>query len=238
VISTVPLLRDELGLDCVIANGENSAGGKGITEKIARELFDAGVDVITGGNHTFQHREVYPYLDAEPRILRPLNYPAGAPGHGVATVGNVTVVNLIGRTFMPAAYDDPFAAADMALKAVSPGQVVVVDFHAEATSEKQAMGWYLDGRVALVVGTHTHVPTADARLLPKGTAYCTDAGMCGARDSVIGDQTEAVLQRFLTQLPTRLPAADGAAVVNGVMVEVDQTTGRAASIKRCDRQVE
>lgn len=237
VAATVPRLRAELGLDYVIANCENAAGGKGITERIAVELFEAGVDILSGGNHTFQHREVYPYLDQEPRILRPLNYPAGVPGHGLATIANLTVVNIIGRTFMPASYDDPFAAVDAALAGLPAGMAVVVDVHAEATSEKQAMGWHLAGRAALVVGTHTHVPTADARLLPGGTAYCTDAGMCGARDSVIGDEVGAVLQRFRTQLPTRLPPAEGPAVVNGVVVEIDETTGRATAITRCDHQV-
>jgi calcineurin-like phosphoesterase len=139
---------------------------------------------------------------------------------------------------MPAAYRDPFEAVDQALATLPPGQVVVVDVHAEATSEKQAMGWYLDGRAALVVGTHTHVPTADARLLHKGTAYCTDAGMCGARDSVIGDDTSSVIRRFLTQLPTRLPAADGPAILGGVLVDIDETTGRATAVTRCDTFVE
>ncbi len=236
VVASVPRLRRELALDYVVVNGENVSGGRGILPQVADDLFLAGVDIISGGNHTFQHRDIYPYLDATPAILRPINYPPGAPGHGVASCGDLTVINIIGRTFMGSDYDDPFRAADAALSRVRDGQFVLVDFHAEATSEKQAMGWYLDGRVTAVVGTHTHVPTADQRLLPKGTAFCTDAGMCGARDSIIGDDVEAVLSRFLTQMPTRLPAARGGeAMINGVIVEADDATRRATSITRCDR---
>jgi metallophosphoesterase (TIGR00282 family) len=150
----------------------------------------------------------------------------------------LTVINLIGRTFMGSDYDDPFRAADALVSSAKAGNAVLVDFHAEATSEKQALGWYLDGRASAVIGTHTHVPTADQRILPRGTAYCTDAGMCGARDSVIGDEVDAVLQRFLTQMPTRLPAADGTAVINGVLVEIDDSTGRAKSIVRSDHVVD
>ncbi len=235
VIASVPRLRRELALDYVVVNGENVSGGRGILPQVADDLFMAGVDIISGGNHTFQHRDIYPYLDATPAILRPINYPPGAPGHGVASCGDLTVINIIGRTFMGSDYDDPFRAADAALSRVKEGQFVLVDFHAEATSEKQAMGWYLDGRVTAVVGTHTHVPTADQRLLPRGTAFCTDAGMCGARDSIIGDDVEAVLQRFLTQMPTRLPAAKGQGMINGVVVEADDVTRQAISIVRCDR---
>ncbi len=238
VTDLVPGLRDELALDYVVVNGENSAGGRGITSAIAEDLFGCGVDIISGGNHTFQVREVYPYLDDEPRVLRPFNYPPGAPGHGIASAGKLTVVNLIGRVFMGSDYDDPFRAAPRALEQVPDGNAVFVDFHAEATSEKQALAWYLDGKVAAFVGTHTHVPTADARILPGGTAYCTDAGMCGARDSVIGDDRHAVVSRFLTQMPTRLPAADGPAQVNGVLVTIDETTQRATHIERVDRWVD
>ena len=203
----------------------------------ADELFQCGVDLISGGNHTFQHRELYPYLDETPGITRPLNYPPGAPGHGVATSGSLTLINVIGRTFMAAEYDDPFRAVDGALAHVPGDQFVLVDLHAEATSEKVAMGWYLDGRVTAVVGTHTHVPTADTRVLPNGTAYCSDAGMCGAYDSIIGDEIEAVLSRFLTQMPTRLPAAKGTVQLNGLLIEADDTTRRATNIVRCDRMV-
>ncbi|HMO54086.1 MAG TPA: TIGR00282 family metallophosphoesterase, partial [Tepidiformaceae bacterium] len=186
VVRTVPRLRRELRLDYVVANGENCSGGKGLLPRHADELFAAGIDVITGGNHTFQHRDLYPYLESTPGITRPLNYPPGAPGSGIAEAGDLTVINLIWRGFMSADYDDPFRAVDEALQKTPANRFIVVDLHAEATSEKQAMGWHLDGRVTFVVGTHTHVPTADQRVLPHGTAYCTHAGMCGARDSVIG----------------------------------------------------
>jgi hypothetical protein len=236
VMAIVPRARRELDLDYVVVNAENVSGGRGILPAVADELFACGVDIISGGNHTFQHREVYRYLDETPAMLRPINYPPGAPGHGVATVRDLAVVNIIGRTFMGSDYDDPFRAADAAIARLDrEHQFILVDFHAEATSEKQALGWYLDGRVTAVVGTHTHVPTADNRLLPKGTAYCSDAGMCGARDSVIGDEVEAVLQRFLTQMPTRLPAAKGTPMVNGLVIEADDATHRAISIERYDR---
>jgi metallophosphoesterase (TIGR00282 family) len=237
VVKTVPRLRRELNLDYVVANGENCSGGKGLTPRHADELFNCGIDVITGGNHTFQHRDLYPYLESTPGITRPLNYPEGAPGTGIAHAGELTVINLIGRAFMPADYDDPFRAVDEALKTVSSNRFILVDLHAEATSEKQAMGWHLDGRVTFVVGTHTHVATADQRLLAHGTAYCTDAGMCGARNSVIGDDITAVLSRFRTQMPTRLIPAEGEAILNGVLIEADNTTRRATSIERCDTVV-
>lgn len=238
VTNSVPRLRDQLRLDYLVVNGENVAGGRGITAKIADELFDCGVDVISGGNHTFQYRDVYPYLDETEAILRPANYPPGAPGHGMVELPGLTVINLIGRTFMGSDYDDPFRAADTLIASARAGNAVMVDFHAEATSEKQALGWYLDGRASFVVGTHTHVPTADQRILPRGTAYCSDAGMCGARDSVIGDDADAVVQKFLTQMPTKLPPAEGVAVINGVFVEIDDSTGMARSISRCDHVVE
>lgn len=237
VVKTVPRLRQELNLDYVVANGENCSGGKGLTPRHADELFSCGIDVITGGNHTFQHRDLYPYLESTPGITRPHNYPAGAPGTGIAEAGGLTVINLIGRAFMPADYDDPFRCVDEALKGIPANRFILVDLHAEATSEKQAMGWHLDGRVTFVVGTHTHVATADQRILPHGTAYCTDAGMCGARDSVIGDDVTAVLTRFRTQMPTRLAPAEGEAILNGVLIEADNTTKRATSIERCDTLV-
>lgn len=237
VVRTVPKLRKELALDYVVANGENCTNGRGLIPRHADELFDCGIDIITGGNHTFQSRELYPYLESTSGITRPHNYPRGAPGTGIAQVGDLVVLNLIGRVFMGADYDDPFRAADEALATISGNRFVLVDLHAEATSEKQALGWYLDGRVSAVVGTHTHVPTADHRLLPHGTAFCSDAGMCGARDSVIGDDVQSVISRFLTQLPTRLPPAEGIAVLNGLLIEADDTTKRAISIERCDRVV-
>lgn len=235
VVDAVPALRRELALDFVVANGENVAGGRGITESTAEQLFDSGVDVITGGNHTFQHRDAYEFLDRESRILRPLNYPEGVPGHGIVHLDGLTVINVMGRTFMGGDFGDPFRAVDEALTSIDPAQIVLIDFHAEATSEKQALGWYADGRATAVIGTHTHVPTADCRLLPRGTAFCTDAGMCGARDSIIGDDVDSVLRRFLTQLPTRLPAADGDATLNGVLVEAGGDGRAATAISRCDR---
>ena len=238
VVGLIPGLRRELNLDFVVVNAENISGGKGTTPKHADQLFASGVDVITGGNHTFQHSELYPYLDRNERILRPINFPKGVPGHGMTTFGRLTVINVIGRTFMAQEVDDPFRAADAAVELAPKGNFILVDFHGEATSEKQAIGWHLDGRVTAVVGTHTHVPTADTRLLPKGTAFCTDAGMCGARDSIIGDVTEAVLRRFLTQLPTRLGPAEGTAQVNGLLIEAEDRDGRAISIVRCDHIVE
>lgn len=232
----LPRLRDELSLDLVVLNAENAAAGRGLTERIARDLLHDGVDVITSGNHIFNVREFVPALDGSLPILRPANYPTTAPGRGVLEMHGVTVVNLMGRTFMPVQVDDPFRAADDILQVLPSGAVVVIDFHAEATSEKQALAWYLDGRVAAVVGTHTHVPTADQRVLPQGTALVCDLGMCGALNSVIGDDVDSVIQRFLTSMPTRLPVAEGdEAVLNSVLIEIDEQTGLATSIERVDR---
>ena len=239
VASLLPALREELGLDFVIANGENSAGGRGITEKTAQVLFDAGVDVITSGNHVWDQRDIIPVLDEEVAILRPANYPEGAPGRGMLNHQGVTVLNLQGRTFMPA-IDCPFRTADALLDQVPDGEPVIVDMHAEATSEKVAMGYYLDGRVTAVVGTHTHVPTADAQLLPKGTAFVTDVGMVGPKDSIIGVEVDAVIGRFLTGLPARLPVAERSELVqfNAVLIEIDDATGQTRSIERFDREFE
>jgi metallophosphoesterase (TIGR00282 family) len=233
----LPRLRDELSLDLVVLNAENAAAGRGLTERIARDLLTDGVDVITSGNHIFNVREFVPTLDGSLPILRPANYPSVTPGRGVIEVHGVTVVNLMGRTFMPVPVDDPFRAADDILQVLPNGAIVVVDFHAEATSEKQALAWYLDGRVAAVVGTHTHVPTADQRVLPGGTALVCDLGMCGAFNSIIGDDVDSVIQRFLTSMPTRLPVAeDNEAVLNSVMIEIDEATSLATSIERVDRR--
>ena len=239
VAALVPRLREELRLDVVVANGENAAAGRGITIKTAKEIFAAGVDLITSGNHIWDQAEIIPYLDREPRILRPANYPEGAPGCGVGTFGALTVVNLMGRTFMYE-IDDPFRAADRILASLPERSMVLVDMHAEATSEKMAMGLYLDGRVSAVVGTHTHVPTADTRILPKGTAYVTDVGMCGPLDSVIGVEVDAVLKRFLTGMPAKFVVAEKSRAVqfNSVMISVDDATGRACGIERIDREWE
>lgn len=239
VRALLPGLRQEYAIDLIIANGENAAGGIGITTKTADELFESDVDVITSGNHIWAQREIIPTLDSRPAILRPLNYPQGVPGHGYFIKGEAMVVNLIGRTFI-GNFDCPFRAIDQLLEDLADRKppVIIVDFHAEATSEKVAMGWYLDGRVSAVLGTHTHVGTIDARLLPKGTAHITDVGMTGPLDSVIGDDISTVLTRFLTQLPYRISVGKGNVILNSVLVEVEETTGRARHIKRIDREYE
>jgi len=238
VASMLPGLRREYEVDLVIANGENAAGGLGLTTETAKELFEAGVDVITSGNHIWDQREIIPTLDSDLAILRPLNYPPGVPGRGYLIKGQALVVNLIGRTFM-GNFDCPFRAMDQLLEELGDKpSVTIVDFHAEATSEKAALGWYLDGRVSAVLGTHTHVGTIDARLLPKGTAFITDVGMTGPIDSVIGDDTDAVIRRFLTQLPHRLSVGKGSVILNSVLVEVEEETGQAMSILRIDRELE
>jgi 2',3'-cyclic-nucleotide 2'-phosphodiesterase len=238
---SLPVLRREHRVDLVIANGENSAHGAGITAATARSLFEAGVDVITGGNHTLQQREGARYLDVEPRVLRPLNYPPDAPGRGSVIVeragSKILVLNALGRLFMKP-MDDPFRAVDQALGAADPAaRVVIVDFHAEATSEKRAMGFFLDGRVSVVVGTHTHVPTADAQILPRGTAYVTDLGMVGVRHSVIGLGVDAAVGGFTSALPQRSGVAEGTVDVNTVLVDVDPGSGRATAISRLDYHV-
>jgi metallophosphoesterase (TIGR00282 family) len=232
----LPGLRQQYRTDLVIANGENAAGGVGLTPSTAKELLDTGVDVLTSGNHIWVHKEIIPYLDGEMPILRPLNYPPGVPGKGHIVIGQVAVVNLIGRTFM-GDVDCPFRAMDQLLTELKQ-PIIIVDFHAEATSEKGAMGRYLDGRVSAVLGTHTHVGTIDAQLLPQGTAYVTDIGMTGPLDSVIGDDAEAVIQRFLTRMPYRLSVGKGKTAFNAILVKVDDDTGRALSIERIYREVE
>ena len=233
----LPGLRQEYAIDLIIANGENAAGGIGITTQTADELFESDVDVITSGNHIWAQREIIPALDSSSAILRPLNYPQGVPGHGYFIKGEAMVVNLIGRTFI-GNFDCPFRAIDQLLEDLADEKppIIIVDFHAEATSEKVAMGWYLDGRVSAVLGTHTHVGTIDARLLPKGTAHITDVGMTGPIDSVIGDDIDTVLTRFLTQLPYRISVGKGSVILNSVLVEIEETTGRAKHIQRIDRE--
>ncbi len=237
-------LRSELDVDFVIANGENSAGGRGITLRTARELRDCGVDVITTGNHVWAHQDIEQALaDDDLRLLRPLNYPGDPPGNGVwsGTVRGheLSVVNLMGRVFMTQ-LDDPFRAMDafLATSRAAGGPArprVIVDFHAEATSEKQAMGWYLAGRVSAVFGTHTHVPTADARVLPGETGYVTDLGMVGPRDSIIGAAIEPTMRRFLTQRPGRGVVAEGSVQFNAVLIELDAGAGTCRAIGRVDR---
>ena len=237
VAALLPDLRRELEIDVVVANGENAAGGRGLTVRTAQELLDSGVDVISSGNHIWDQQEIVAHLDGEAPIIRPANYPPDVPGRGHITYRGLTVINLQGRTFM-LDIDCPFRAADAILDTMKAGTPTLVDMHAEATSEKVGMGWYLDGRVSAVVGTHTHVPTADARLLLKGTAYVSDVGMTGTRDSVIGFEIGAVHRLFLTQLPTRLPVDEraGPLVFNSVLIDIDEVTGQARDIRRIDRE--
>jgi 2',3'-cyclic-nucleotide 2'-phosphodiesterase len=236
----LPGLRQQLKLDLVIANAENAAGGLGLTLSTARELLDAGVDVMTSGNHIWDQKDIISHLDGDLPILRPLNYPPGVPGRGCLTFENVAIVSLIGRTFFVHNYDCPFRAMDNLLGSLRNKQsVIIVDFHAEATSEKVAMGRYLDGRVSAVVGTHTHVGTIDAGILPKGTAHITDIGMTGPKDSIIGDDVQSVLQRFLTAMPNRLSVSSGTKITfNSVLINVDEKSGQTESIMRVDREVD
>jgi 2',3'-cyclic-nucleotide 2'-phosphodiesterase len=233
--AALPRLRERHASDVVIANGENVAGGVGITERTAEELFAAGVDVITTGNHVYRHREVYEYLDRTDRIIRPANYPTANPGRGhviVEAAGTrLAVINLSGAVMLKVARS-PFIEADAILERLAGEfEVAVVDFHAELTSEKVAMGWHLDGRVAAVIGTHTHVPTADARVLPAGTAHVSDAGMTGSRNGVLGARRDQVLERFITQMPVRFDGAEGDVWVNAIAVEVGDD-GLARSIEQ------
>ena len=224
-------------VDLVIANGENSASGFGITPRLADELFAAGIDVITGGNHIWDRKEILDYIPQHPRLLRPANFPVTTPGAGLymGTARNgapYAVLNLQGRVFMPS-NDCPFRTADRELARISSEvRVIFVDFHAETTSEKEAMGWYLDGRVSAVIGTHTHVATADEKVMPEGTAYLTDAGMTGPHNGVIGMDKAGVLRRFLDGLPARFEVASGDVQMNTVLLDVDESTGRARAIER------
>ncbi len=236
VKETLTTIRQELKLDMIIANGENAASGNGITSEIARELLNYGIDVLTMGNHVWDRKEAIPYIGKEPRILRPANYPPGTPGKGsgIYCVNgiDVGVVNLSGRVYL-SNLECPFRLADELINGLhDKTNIICVDFHAEATSEKVALGWYLDGKVSAVVGTHTHIQTADERVLPGGTAYITDIGMTGPHDSVIGVKTDLVLQKFTTQMPVRFEVADGPYQFNAVVVEVDTETGKAESIER------
>jgi hypothetical protein len=233
----VPLLARHYEIDLVVANAENAAGGFGITRETGEAILDSGVHLMTSGNHIWDKKEALEYVALEPRLLRPLNYAAGAPGAGftvVSTAGGqrVGVVNVMGRVHMPLV-DDPFPATARAVEELrQQTPVVLVDFHAEVTSEKVAMGWFLDGRVTAVVGTHTHVQTADDQVLPGGTAYITDVGMTGPHDSVIGVEKEAAIGRFLTGLPARFETATGAPRLNAVLIDADPETGRATRITR------
>jgi metallophosphoesterase (TIGR00282 family) len=230
-------LVEHHAVDVVIANAENAAAGFGITREIGDQLLDWGVDVMTSGNHIWDKKEALDYIGTEPRLLRPANYPAGAPGNGAYLARtrdgqSVGVINVMGRVFMPL-LDDPFAVVLKEIEALKTrARIIVVDFHGEATSEKIAMGWHLDGKVTAVIGTHTHVQTADERILPGGTAYLTDVGMTGPHDSVIGVEIEAALGRFIKGLPTKFDTATGNPRLNAVVVEADEQTGRATDIER------
>ncbi len=237
VLAHARMLRAELAVDLLIANVENAAAGFGVTPKICDELFGVGVDVLTSGNHVWDKPEVYGYLNSQPKLVRPGNYKASLPGKGLTIVKtsqglSCAVMNLQGRTFM-ASIDDPFEKAEQLLAEI-PEDVKVrfLDFHAEVTSEKVAMGFFLDGKVSVVIGTHTHIPTADERILPKGTALQADAGMTGSYLSIIGATPETALQRFLTGIPNRLEVAEGDPQLRGSLIDVDESTGRARRIRR------
>jgi len=234
----LPGLCHEYKIDLVVGNGENAAGGLGITPGTAEELFDSGIDVITTGNHIWAYKEIIPYMDSEPPLLRPLNYPPTNPGRGYLLKKKALIVNLVGRVFIGHS-DCPFRAMDQLLAEFENKSIpIIVDFHAEATSEKVAMGRYLDGRVSAVLGTHTHVGTIDAHILPGGTAYVTDIGMVGPADSVIGDDPDSVIDRFLTQIPSRLSVGKGNVSFDAILVEVDKKTGNAVDIKRIQKIVD
>jgi metallophosphoesterase (TIGR00282 family) len=234
----VPDLVARENIDLAIANAENAAGGMGVDIKSAQELFSAGFHVLTSGNHIWKKKEIYPYLEERANLLRPANYPEGAPGRGWCEWRNeaglkALIINVQGRVFMPNHVDDPFRSVDAILKQHGRhSRVVVVDMHAEATSEKNAMGWYLNGRASAVYGTHTHVQTADERVLSEGTAYITDVGMCGPFDSVIGIERDVVIKGFLSQLPRQFEVAHENVVLQGVVVDVDEATGQAREIRR------
>lgn len=238
VTSRLPDIRRDYKLDAVIVNAENAAHGFGVTAQICDDLYKAGVDCITTGNHVWDQREIMSYIDSAPRLLRPINFPEGTPGHGASIIETarghkILVVNAMARLFMDA-MDDPFAAMDKLCKKFRLGkdvQAIFLDFHGEATSEKMAMGHFLDGRASFVIGTHTHVPTADTRILPRGTGYQTDAGMCGCYDSVIGMDTNIAVQRFVRKMPgEKLRPAEGPVTLSGVMFDVDTATGLCTQV--------
>lgn len=232
----LPGLINEYHVDMVVANGENSAHGIGITRDTARELLDSGVDVITTGNHVWAQREIVTYIDEDVPVIRPLNFAPGAPGRGYIIKNGIMCINLIGRIFV-GQYDCPFRTMDALLSSVNPlPKVIIVDFHAEATSEKVALGRYLDGRVSAIYGTHTHVGTTDTCILPHGTAYVTDIGMVGPIESIIGDDVDNVLNSFLTGLPHRLSVGKGRAALDAVLLDVNSDTGKARSIKRIRKE--
>ncbi|MFC4735671.1 TIGR00282 family metallophosphoesterase [Bacillus daqingensis] len=231
----LPKLKAKYRPDHTIVNAENAAHGKGITKKIYHELLQAGADLLTMGNHTWDKKDIFEFIEEADYLVRPANFPSGTPGSGLKVIGKgknkAVVINLQGTTFLPP-LDNPFHAADRLIEeAKQHAPVIFIDFHAEATSEKQALAWYLDGRCTAVIGTHTHVPTNDSRILPGGTAFQADAGMTGPYDGILGMKREAVLNRFLTQLPARFEVEEGKTQLNGVFIEADQAGGKATSIK-------
>ena len=238
----VPKIKKRERVEFVIGNAENVAGGSGVTPALAEELFKAGVDVLTSGDHIWKRKEIVEYIDSNGRLLRPANYPPGTPGFGSTVVQSesgtdVAVINLQGRVFMQA-IECPFRAAKVEIeKLKGKARIIIVDMHAEATSEKIALGWYLDGTVSAILGTHTHVQTADEKILPQGTAFISDAGMTGPFDSVIGRKKEQILTRFLTQMPSRFEMAEDDIQLHGVIIDVDDKTGKADSIKRVQEKL-
>lgn len=232
----LPRLKRKYQPTFIVANGENAANGKGITEKIVKELFAAGVQAITLGNHTWDNKEIFDFIDQEQRVIRPANFPKGTPGKGITYIkqpeGELAIINLQGRTFLPP-LDCPFSVADQLVEqARQRTKYIFVDFHAEVTSEKQALSWYLDGRISGLIGTHTHVQTGDERVLPQGTAYLTDVGMCGPSDGILGMDRETVIKKFRTQLPVRFEVADGPTQLNAALITLDHASGKAVKIER------
>src|SRR6476619_2153636 len=239
VISRLPELKAKYGVDFIIVNGENAAGGRGITGKITIDLLRAGVSVITTGDHIWDQKEILSFIDTEPRLLRPLNYPDGAPGNRSIVLetakGKIGVINVQARTFMQPILENPFRAVETAvMKMRSETANIIVDAHGETTSEKIALGRFLDGKVSAVIGTHTHVQTADEQIFPGGTAFICDAGMCGPVNSILGRAIDPILQRFVTSMPTSFPVAGGEVRLRGAVVQIDEMTGRAVSITRVD----
>jgi metallophosphoesterase (TIGR00282 family) len=239
VVKRLPELREQYAIDFTVVNGENAAGGRGITSKITIELLRAGVSVVTTGDHIWDQKDIFNFLDLEPRLLRPINYPAGAPGHGSIVLetpkGKVAVLNVQARTFMQPILENPFRALDEAIANVrQETSNIVVDVHGETTSEKIAIGRFLDGKASAVIGTHTHVQTADEQIFPGGTAFLCDAGMCGPVNSILGRAIEPILQRFISNLPASFPVATGEVRLRGALIEIDEENGRALRIIRVD----
>ncbi|MGZ4965586.1 MAG: TIGR00282 family metallophosphoesterase [Chthoniobacterales bacterium] len=242
VIARLPELKQQHAIDFIVVNGENAAGGRGITPKITIDLLRAGVSVITSGDHIWDQKEIVPFFETEPRLLRPINYPSGAPGHGSIVLetakGKVGVINVQCRTFMQPILENPFEAVDVAVDEMrTETPMILVDVHGETTSEKIAIGRFLDGRVSAVLGTHTHVQTADEQIFTRGTAFICDAGMCGPDESILGRAVDPIVNRFISNLPAQFPIAKGEVRICGVLVQVDETNGRALAITRVNELI-